>query len=296
MNDQPVRAGGHSPVMVSEVVAGLAPRDGGVIIDATFGAGGYARAILDAAACAVIGIDRDPEACERAAAMSRSYAGRLSIVRGRFGAMASLLAGIGIDLVDGVAFDLGVSSPQIDTAERGFSFRLNGPLDMRMDPNQTLSAADVVNGLPEDELAHILATYGEERAARRVARAIVRARTETPITLTGRLAEIVRQVLPQGREKIELGDADLSSAANLRQRRTRRARPWARRRRTVARAGRPALCCRLPLARGPQGQVVPPRPRRQTWGAIAPSAGDAKGRSSCPQLPARRRRRGSPRR
>lgn len=195
--------GAHSPVMISEVVAGLAPRDGGVIVDATFGAGGYARAILDAAACSVVGIDRDPEACERGAAMSQACAGRLRIVRGRFGAMVSLLAALRLDQVDGVAFDLGVSSPQIDTAERGFSFRLNGPLDMRMDPAQTLSAADAVNSLAEEEMARILATFGEERAARRVARAIVRARAEDPITTTGRLAAIVRQVLPQGREKID---------------------------------------------------------------------------------------------
>ncbi|MGZ8348106.1 MAG: 16S rRNA (cytosine(1402)-N(4))-methyltransferase RsmH [Allosphingosinicella sp.] len=193
----------HSPVMLAEVLDGLAPHDGGVYVDATFGAGGYARAILDAAACTVIGIDRDPDACRRAGELVARYGGRLKIVRGRFGAMVQLLAGIEIEAVDGVAFDLGVSSPQLDTAARGFSFRLNGPLDMRMDPEAGESAADAVNALPEDELARILAAYGEERAARRVARAVVRERSSERIETTVRLAEIVRAVLPPGRARID---------------------------------------------------------------------------------------------
>lgn len=193
----------HRPVMVAEVVAGLAPHDDGAYIDATFGAGGYARAILEAAGCTVIGIDRDPDACRRAEPLCARYAGRLRVLRGRFGAMVSLLEALSLTRVDGIAFDLGVSSPQLDVAARGFSFRLEGPLDMRMDPEEGLSAADAVNALPEDELAHILKAYGEERAARRIAGAITRARAEAPIATTGRLASIVRSVLPAGRSRID---------------------------------------------------------------------------------------------
>jgi 16S rRNA (cytosine1402-N4)-methyltransferase len=189
--------------MLAEVLAGLAPRDGGIYVDATFGAGGYAEGFLAAAGCTVVGIDRDPEACRRASALVDRYGGRLRIVRGPFGAMVELLAEIEISAVDGVAFDLGVSSPQLDTAGRGFSFRLNGPLDMRMDPETGPTAADAVNSLAEAELAHVLATYGEERAARRIARAIARARASDRIETTMRLAEIVRAVLPPGRERID---------------------------------------------------------------------------------------------
>lgn len=196
-------AAAHRPVLVREVVEGLAVRDGGAYVDATFGAGGYSRAMLDAAACTVIGIDQDPDACRWAEPLCAHYAGRLRIVRGRFGAMIPLLDAISLSRVDGIAFDLGVSSPQLDTADRGFSFRLEGPLDMRMDPDQAHSAADAVNALPEDELARILHAYGEERAARRVAAAIVRARADTPIATTGRLASIVRSVLPAGRSRID---------------------------------------------------------------------------------------------
>lgn len=198
-----VAAANHSPVLLAEVLAHLAPRDGGVYVDATFGAGGYARAILEAADCAVVGIDRDPEACARAADLALSYGGRLRILHGPFGAMVRLLADIEISAVDGVTFDLGVSSPQLDTASRGFSFRLDGPLDMRMDPDSGESAAHAVNALAEAELARILSTLGEERAARRIARAVVRARATARIETTLRLAEIVRGVLPQGRERID---------------------------------------------------------------------------------------------
>ncbi len=199
----PVRSADHSPVMVAEVVAGLAPRAGGAYVDATFGAGGYAQAILEAAACTVIGIDRDPAACRRAEPLCAHYAGRLRVIRGRFAAMVPLLDALSLAQVDGVAFDLGVSSPQLDVAARGFSFRLDGPLDMRMDPDEGPTAADAVNALPEDELARILLAYGEERAARRIARAVVRARAEAPIATTGQLADIVRGILPAGRSRID---------------------------------------------------------------------------------------------
>ncbi len=186
---------GHHPVLLDEVLAALAPRDGGVYVDGTFGAGGYARGILDAADCAVWGIDRDPDAVALGAALADSYRGRLTVIGGRFGDMRALLGARGVDKVDGIALDVGVSSPQLDIAERGFSFRLDGPLDMRMERTGT-SAADLVNALPEAELADILFRYGEERASRRIARAIVAARREAPITRTGALAELVRRAAP----------------------------------------------------------------------------------------------------
>ena len=181
----------HDPVMVAEVVAALQPRDGGRYVDGTFGAGGYTRAILDAADCTVWAIDRDPDAVRDAAALLEEYAGRLTVIQGRFGDMDRLLGDRGVGPIDGIALDLGVSSMQIDDPERGFSFRSDGPLDMRQERDGR-SAADVVNDETEAVLADIIYLYGEERQARRIARAIVAARAETPITRTGQLAEIVR--------------------------------------------------------------------------------------------------------
>ncbi|MSP81532.1 MAG: 16S rRNA (cytosine(1402)-N(4))-methyltransferase RsmH [Alphaproteobacteria bacterium] len=185
---------GHVPVLLAEALATLVPHDDGRYVDATFGAGGYTRAILDAARCRVWAIDRDPAAIARGEIVAQAYPGRLTLLAGRFGAMDRLLAAAGIDLVDGIALDLGVSSPQIDDPARGFSFRLDGPLDMRMEC-QGPSAADVVNGAAEAELADIIGRLGEERRARAVARAIVRARGGSPILRTGELARIVRGVV-----------------------------------------------------------------------------------------------------
>ncbi|MBP2299482.1 16S rRNA (cytosine(1402)-N(4))-methyltransferase RsmH [Azospirillum picis] len=188
----------HIPVLLAEVVAALAPRDGGLYVDGTFGAGGYSRALLDSADCRVIGIDRDPAAIERGQALSQAYPGRLEVIEGRFGDMDRLLADHGVQAVDGVALDVGVSSPQIDEPERGFSFRFDGPLDMRMGRSGP-TAADVVNHADEAELADIIFHLGEERMARRVARAIVAARRDAPIERTSRLADIVRSVVPKGK-------------------------------------------------------------------------------------------------
>lgn len=188
--------GEHRPVMVAEMVRVLQPRAGARYIDATIGAGGYTAALLNAAACRVIGIDRDRAALTLAARANAPDRDRLTLIHGCFGDMVALLAAIGIERVDGVAFDLGVSSMQLDRAERGFSFHADGPLDMRMDPDSGgLTAADVVNRLDEGDLARLIADFGEERAARRVARAIVRARAQAPIETTRRLADIVRAVV-----------------------------------------------------------------------------------------------------
>ena len=190
--------GRHIPVLLSEIVAAIAPADGDTIVDGTFGRGGYAMAFLDAARCKVIGIDRDPEAVAAGRSTEAAASGRLVVIEGRFGDMESLVHGP----VDGVALDIGVSSPQIDDAERGFSFRADGPLDMRM-ARHGPTAADAVNTLPEETLATIIFQYGEERRSRRVARAIVAARAERPITRTAQLAEIVRRVVPASRGGID---------------------------------------------------------------------------------------------
>ena len=191
----------HIPVLLSEVVDALQPRDGGRYVDGTFGAGGYTAAMLDRADCQVIAIDRDPDAIGAGRALAERYAPRLRLIEGRFGDMADLLSAEGVDDVDGVALDLGVSSMQFDQADRGFSFRASGPLDMRMEKNGP-SAADLVNEADEAELADIIFRYGEERRSRRVARAIVEARKHKRIETTGELAEIVRRAVgPQGRDE-----------------------------------------------------------------------------------------------
>ncbi len=194
----------HVPVLCEEVVRLIDPQPGGTYVDGTFGAGGYSRALLDAADCRVVGIDRDPRAVRAAQALQAEAAGRLTVVEGRFGDMVGLLEAQGVTAVDGVALDLGVSSMQIDTAERGFSFRHDGPLDMRMSADGA-SAADVVNSADEGELADILYDYGEERQSRRIARAIVRARAGKRIERTGELADIVRRALgpAAARDKID---------------------------------------------------------------------------------------------
>jgi len=185
---------GHAPVMLADALEGIAPRDGGCYVDGTFGGGGYARAILDAANCTVLGIDRDPEAVERGRRLAASYCGRLAVEQGQFSQLESLLARAGLSDTDGIVFDLGVSSYQFDTADRGFSFRDDGPLDMRMSKSGR-SAADVVNTADEGTLTDILRRFGEERQARRIARAVIAAR---PLTRTGELAEVVARALGPG--------------------------------------------------------------------------------------------------
>lgn len=193
----PAAAGGlarHIPVLGRPAVDFLNVHDGGVYIDATFGAGGYTRMMLDAADCRVIGIDRDARALALGMPLMADAGGRLVLVQERFSALATVARNRGHDAVDGIVFDLGVSSMQLDEAERGFSFRNDGPLDMRMGKTGP-SAADVVARAPERDLARIIATLGEERHARAVARAIVRARAEAPIVTTRALAAIVEKVV-----------------------------------------------------------------------------------------------------
>jgi 16S rRNA (cytosine1402-N4)-methyltransferase len=188
-------AAGHLPVLLKDVLEALAPRDGGLYVDGTFGAGGYARAILASADCKVWAIDRDPQAVAGGAAMVGEFKGRLHLKQGRFGDMRALLEPEGVTSADGVALDIGVSSMQLDRPERGFSFRFDGPLDMRMG-GDGISAADLVNKASERELADIIFAYGEERRARAIARAIVAARKTTSFTRTLQLAEVVRRANP----------------------------------------------------------------------------------------------------
>jgi 16S rRNA (cytosine1402-N4)-methyltransferase len=184
----------HIPVLAADVLRYLGVRDGGVYIDGTFGAGGYSRAILDAADCTVIGIDRDPGAIARGADLVKAAGGRLTLIEDRFSSLDHVAQRAGHDSVDGVVLDIGVSSMQLDEAERGFSFRHDGPLDMRMGASGP-SAADLVAVATDRDLAAIIARLGEERFARPIARAIVRARSEAPILTTRQLSAIVERIV-----------------------------------------------------------------------------------------------------
>jgi 16S rRNA (cytosine1402-N4)-methyltransferase len=183
----------HRPVMLDEVVDIFATVPEGILIDATVGGGGHAAALLDAnAALSVVGLDQDPAAVAAASSALAPYGQRAAVVRARFDELAEVTGSEGAPVV-GVLFDLGVSSPQLDWSERGFSFRQGGPLDMRMDPSASLTAADVINGYPVERLTSLIAQSGETRLAARIARAIVAAR---PVADTAQLAAIVADAVP----------------------------------------------------------------------------------------------------
>ena len=184
----------HIPVLLDAVVEALAPVDGGRYIDGTFGRGGYTAALLEAADCRVLAIDRDPDAVAAAEALKARFGNRLTGVEGRFGALDAIAEARGFAPVDGIALDVGVSSAQLDDPARGFSFQTDGPLDMRMAKSGP-SAADVVNGAGEGLLADILFHFGEERAARRIARRIVETRRDAPIDRTLVLADLVSGIV-----------------------------------------------------------------------------------------------------
>lgn len=191
----------HMPVMLKEVLDYMNPEDGKVYVDGTFGAGGYSRALLEAADCVVVAIDRDETALDAARVLQSQYPSRFHFVQGCFGDVAALVAGLGYERVDGFVLDIGVSSMQIDQADRGFSFRYNGPLDMRMGRGLGgESAADIVNAMERDDLADIIYQYGEERHSRRVARAIVLRRAERPFETTLDLADVVRSAVPHSKK------------------------------------------------------------------------------------------------
>lgn len=194
--------GQHIPVLMNEVVAAMRPTTGEVYIDGTFGAGGYSRAVLESADCHIVAIDRDPQAIERAEDLSAEFGERFKILSGCFGDMDSLLAAADLGPVDGVMLDIGVSSFQLDDAERGFSFQEDGPLDMRMSAEGE-SAADVVNTYDEADLADIIYQFGEERKSRRIAAAIVRRREDEPFERTLDLARLIESVV--GRPPVRKG-------------------------------------------------------------------------------------------
>lgn len=192
----------HKPVLLREVLEALAPRDGEIMVDGTFGAGGYSRAILDSANCELYGIDRDPTAVATGKKLEAEYDGRFHMVEGCFGDMAKLLPSAGAPQVDGIVLDIGVSSMQLDQADRGFSFREDGPLDMRMSMSGP-TAADFVNTAEEEDIANVVYRYGEERASRKVARKIIEMRAEEPLTTTSQLARAVRSVVRKSKDGID---------------------------------------------------------------------------------------------
>jgi 16S rRNA (cytosine1402-N4)-methyltransferase len=183
--------------MVGEVLACLAPAQGGTFVDCTVGLGGHARALLEAGASRVIGIDRDPAALALAAGTLAGFGDRVALVHGDYRAFDETLSARGIGLVDGMLADLGVSSLQLDGPGRGFSFRRDEPLDMRMDPSRGPTAAEMLASADEATLADVIFRFGEERHARRVARALAAAARVGPIASTGRLADIVRRAIPR---------------------------------------------------------------------------------------------------
>jgi 16S rRNA (cytosine1402-N4)-methyltransferase len=189
-------------VLRDAAIAFLRPRENGVYLDGTFGGGGYARAILDAASCTLWAIDRDPDAIARGAALAASYHGRLHILEGRISGILDMLGRAGVNALDGAVFDLGVSSYQIDDPARGFSFRQDGPLDMRMEKSG-ITAATLVNTLPEAELADLLYELGEEKASRRIAQAIIARRHEQKFTTTADLAGVIRTVVRPDKSGID---------------------------------------------------------------------------------------------
>jgi 16S rRNA (cytosine1402-N4)-methyltransferase len=192
----------HLPVMRDAAVAMLNPRDAGVYLDGTFGGGGYAQAILDAAQCTLWAIDRDPAAIARGAELAAAYPGRLHVVEGRISTLLELLSDAGVTALNGAVFDLGVSSYQLDDAKRGFSFRQDGPLDMRMG-NSGMTAANLVNTISESELADILFEFGEEKASRRIAKTIVARRQEQKFETTSDLASVIRSVVRPDKSGID---------------------------------------------------------------------------------------------
>jgi 16S rRNA (cytosine1402-N4)-methyltransferase len=191
---------GHQPVMLERVLALLAPAleaAGAVLVDATVGRAGHAAALLDAhPGLKLVGLDADPAAIAESGRVLARFAGRVVLVHAVYDQIATVLASQGISRIQGVLFDLGVSSPQLDQPERGFAYAYDAPLDMRMDRNQPLTAAQIVNTYPAGKLAQVLREYGEERFARQIAEAVVRARQRAPLTSTGQLTDVIRAAIP----------------------------------------------------------------------------------------------------
>jgi 16S rRNA (cytosine1402-N4)-methyltransferase len=195
---------GHAPVMVAEALRWLEPARGGVFVDCTLGLGGHTSALLDGGAARVVALDRDAEAMAMARERLGAYGERVETVHADYRDLNAVLDARGLTSVDGVLADLGVSSMQLDAADRGFSFRTEAPLDMRMDRSQGPTAADRLREVSEGDLADVIFRYGEERHSRRIARALVRARDERPLATTRDVAEVVRRAMPhRGWQRID---------------------------------------------------------------------------------------------
>ena len=275
----------HIPVMLSEVLAQLDPKDGEIIVDGTFGAGGYSQAILESADCKIIAIDRDPEAFRLSGELATAYPGRVLAVLGRYSEMVELAASEGFSSVGGVVLDLGVSSMQLDEPARGFSFSQDGPLDMRMGQGGP-SARDIVNSLGEQELAEILFKLGEERRVPRHRQGHRQAaRRGADRNHRGARRYRRRRARAHARREEAPRHPHFSGLAALSQRGARRARPRPLRRRASAGSGRPACRRHLSFARGPDCQAVLRQPERAAAARLAPSPGGGR-RNSCPELPA----------
>jgi 16S rRNA (cytosine1402-N4)-methyltransferase len=194
----------HEPVLVSDVLTLLEPSRGGLFVDCTVGLGGHSRALLEAGASRILGLDRDPDALALAAGELASFADRVELVHADYRDLDRVLDARGIERVAGTLADLGVSSMQLGAEGRGFSFQRDEPLDMRMDRTSERTAASLLNAVEEEELANVIFQYGEERYSRRIARAIVQARRTSPLSTTGQLAQIVRRAIPvRGYQRID---------------------------------------------------------------------------------------------
>lgn len=193
----------HIPVLLDEVIDYLKPSDNEIYVDCTFGAGGYSKAILQSANCKVVAIDVDESVKQYAKPLEENFQKNFDLVFGKFSELSDHLAKLNINKVDGIIADIGVSSMQIDFAERGFSFSSNGPLDMRMDNGSSFDASYVINNESEENLANIIYRYGDERKSRKIAKEICLKRQEEPITTTNELAEIVRSCVGKGKSKID---------------------------------------------------------------------------------------------
>ncbi len=273
---QPAAGGpaSHIPVLLDACLDALDARAGRVYLDGTFGAGGYSRALL-ARGARVIGLDRDPNAIAGGAGLVAASEGKLTLVRGRFGELDKIARDLGFEKLDGVVLDIGVSSMQLDEGERGFSLRFDAPLDMRME-GEGRSAADILIEEDEATLADIFYRYGEERASRRIARAIVADRVTAPYTTTLQLARMIQRVAPARpgefthpatRTFQALRIAVNDELGQLLQRpRRRRAHPG---------AGRTARGGHVSFARGSHRQAVPRAPLRPRRGRVASAAGRA---------------------
>jgi 16S rRNA (cytosine1402-N4)-methyltransferase len=193
----------HEPVMTTEILGFLMPERGGLFVDCTVGTGGHARALLDAGATRVVALDRDRDTLAIAGQELAAWRERVTFVHADYREIEAVLDAQAIDFVDGVLADLGMSSYQLETGERGFSFRHDAPLDMRMDRSKGPTAAELLRDVTEPALAEVITRFGEERHARRIARAVVDARRRAPLETTGQLAAVVRRVVPRGGARID---------------------------------------------------------------------------------------------